>query len=176
MPKTQDELLRLVSSLAREMGVRQNELNDLILQQKAKAEELRQISDEDIPDLMMQIGLQEFTLTDGSFIQVKPFYSASISADNHDRAFQWLRDNDFGDMIKNNIVVTLGRGEDATATALMEQLSDKEIPFEQKEAVHASTLKAWVKEQVEKKCSVPPQDIFGLYIANRAVVKIKEAK
>ena len=61
------------------------------------------------------MGLQKFTLTDGAEISVKPIYAASIPRDRKEEAFQWLRDHEFGDLVKNNVTVTFGRGEDDIA-------------------------------------------------------------
>ena len=88
------------------------------------------------------MNLQKFTLTDGSEISVKPIYAASIPKDRRDEAFQWLRDHEFGDLVKNNVTVTFGRGEDETAKDF--------IGF----------------------CGDPiPLDLFGAFISQRATIK-----
>ena len=52
---------------------------------------------------MQELGIQSFTLDDGSKIDVKPTYGAYIKLDDRPMAFEWLRDNGFDDIIKNTI-------------------------------------------------------------------------
>ena len=53
---------------------------------------------------------------DLKFQLVKNFMQ-NIRADKRADAYQWLRDNDLGDIIKNNISVTFGQGEENKAMA-----------------------------------------------------------
>ena len=39
-------------------------------------------------------------LRDGSAIEIKEIYSATIPVDKKDGAFNWLRNNDLGDLLK----------------------------------------------------------------------------
>jgi hypothetical protein len=66
---------------------------------------------------MQELGIQSFTLDDGSKIDVKPTYGAYIKLDDRPMAFEWLRDNGFDDIIKNTISCTFGRGEDDKANS-----------------------------------------------------------
>ena len=74
------------------------------------------ISAEVIPEIMEQMKLKTLNLQDGSAIEVKEIYSATIPVANREGAYQWLRENDLGDLIKNEITVSFGRGEDDKAT------------------------------------------------------------
>ena len=58
------------------------------------------------------MGLSHLKLADGSTVDVKPNYSASITIANREKAFNWLRENGLGDIIKNEISVSFGRNED----------------------------------------------------------------
>ena len=73
------------------------------------------VSMEVIPTLMSEMGLAELKLVDGSVVTVKPNYSASITVANREAAFNWLRNNGLGDIIKNEISVSFGRNEDNKA-------------------------------------------------------------
>ena len=79
-----------------------------------KREEIR-LSGEAIPTLLAETGLSSLKLADGSAVEVKPYYSANISVKNRDAAYNWLRSNGLGDIIKNDIVVSFGRNEDNKA-------------------------------------------------------------
>ena len=73
------------------------------------------MSGEVIPTMMAEMGLSHLKLMDGSSVDVKPNYSASISIANREAAFGWLRNNGLGDIIKNEISVSFGRNEDNKA-------------------------------------------------------------
>ena len=88
-------------------------------------------------------------------------------------AFEWLRQNGHGDMVKNIVSVNFGMGEDQKAAEFLSKVSEQGLSPEQAESVHSSTLRAWVKDQTEK--GEPfPMELFGAHIGQRAL--IKEAK
>ena len=45
----------------------------------------------------------------GSSVEVKPFYSARIPASKSEEAFDWLRENGHGDLIKNQVSLEFGK-------------------------------------------------------------------
>ena len=61
--------------------------------------------------MMAEMGLSHLKLMDGSSVDVKPNYSATITVANREKAFNWLRQNGLGDIIKNEISVSFGRNE-----------------------------------------------------------------
>ena len=82
---------------------------------KNTKKELEHISGEVIPTMMSEMGLSHLKLMDGSSVDVKPNYSATITVANREAAFNWLRQNGLGDIIKNEISVSFGRNEDNKA-------------------------------------------------------------
>ena len=70
--------------------------------------------------MMSEMGLSQLKLMDGSMIDVKPFYNATITVANRELAFNWLLQNGLGDIIKNEMVVSFGRGEDNKAAEYAE--------------------------------------------------------
>ena len=60
------------------------------------------------------------------------------------------------------------------AQSVIQDAQEKGYNVKQKQAVHASTLKAFVKEQIQDGKQVP-NDMFGVYVANRVTIK-KEDK
>jgi len=131
-----------------------------------------QLTGQRLPDAMASVGLRNFTLVDGTSINVKPEYHCSIPKTKKSDAMQYLRENEFGDLIKNDLTISFGKGEDQEAeetyTALKEEFPDSPITLA--ESVHPSTLKSLVKEQYESGNPLP-EDLFGIYIINRAVIK-----
>ena len=137
---------------------------------KEAEEESRRLSEEVIPTLMQQAGVSSIKLDNGTSVEVSPYYYAKISEDKRAEAFQWLRENDHGDLIKNNVSVSFGKGEDSNAVNLKSELEAKGLVVDQKQDVHWQTLRGFVKEQIEKNKTIP-SETFGLYIANRTKIK-----
>ena len=92
---------------------------------KLQQEEARRLSEEVIPTLMQQAGVSSIKLEDGSSVTVSPYYYAKIPEDKKIEAFKWLRDNNHGDLIKNNVSVSFGKGEDSDAVKLKAELEKK---------------------------------------------------
>ena len=65
------------------------------------------MTEEDLPLMLTEMGVSSFKLADGSSVDIKPLYGASIPKDKVDQAHQWMRDNGFGDAIKNVVAVSL---------------------------------------------------------------------
>ena len=168
--KLDDGQLDGVSGLAN----RAAELEQLLAKQEQAMKEtkaaLHKITDEQLPEALEEMGLQKFTLTDGSEISVKPVYSASIPKDRREEAFEWLRNHEFGDLVKNNVTVTFGRGEDAAAKEFMNLCGSQGYAPDQLQKVEPMTLKAWLRERVEAGDAVP-LDLFGAFISQRATIK-----
>jgi len=131
------------------------------------------LSEQTIPNLMQQAGIAMLKLADGSSVEVKPFYAARIPSSKVQEAFNWLRTNGFGDLIKNNVTLTFGRSEDQEAKNLVDELKKKGHNVTQTEKVEPMTLKAFVKEQIQLGRNVP-SDIFGVYVANKTKITTKE--
>ena len=159
-----------VSRLAQEAALLEKEIAQYEQFAKEKKQALHKIMDEQLPEALEEMGLQKFTLTDGAEISVKPIYSASIPRDRKEEAFEWLRNHEFGDLVKNNVPVTFGRGEDETAKEFVSLCGSQGFVPSQLEKVEPMTLKAWLRERVEEGDAIP-LDLFGAFISQRAIIK-----
>ena len=130
---------------------------------KNTKKELDHLSGEIIPTMMAEMGLSHLKLMDGSSVDVKPNYSASITVANKDAAFQWLRDNGLGDIIKNEISVSFGRNEDNKAADYAVLAKERGYQPTQKLKVEPMTLKALVRERLEAGKEMPTE-IFNVYV------------
>lgn len=166
----QDDQITGVAALAKRAKVLEKELDDLERVVKERKEQHRKLMEETIPEALASLGMKSFRMEDGSSIDVKPFYSASISEARRAEAFQWLRDNGFDDIIKNTVSVRFGRGEDDLCERLLNLLGQQGYPAEQAEKIEPMTLKAWVREQVERGNEFPTE-LFGVYIGQKATIK-----
>ena len=162
--------LKTVAELARIIKAKEQEVADLERQHKDAKKELLRLTDEELPASMAEMGLASFTLDDGSTIDVKPTYGASILVANREAAYEWLRDHGYDDIIKNDVSVSFGRGEDDMAGSF-KALAEKEgyVP-QQNTTIHSQTLRAFVRERVEAGDEFP-MDLFGAYVGQRAVIK-----
>ena len=106
--QTLADQVEMLDGVSRRIEISENNLKDL-------KKEFERLSGEVIPTMMAEMGLSHLKLMDGSSVDVKPNYSASITIANRDAAFKWLRDNNLGDIIKNEISVSFGRNEDNKA-------------------------------------------------------------
>ena len=133
---------------------------------KEKARELSQIV---IPEMMKEMNVTKLKLKDGASIEVTNFYSARITPDKQEAAFNWLRENGLGDIIKNDVTVTFGRGEDNKAMAYATLAKGQGYEPVQKIGVHAQTLKAVVRERTESGQEMPA-DLFNPFVGNQTKI------
>tara|TARA_Y100000593_G_C4168966_1_gene265927 strand:+ start:100 stop:537 length:438 start_codon:yes stop_codon:yes gene_type:complete len=108
---------------------------------------VEQYSEEFIPALMFDLGLDEIKTQNGDKVSVEKQYFAKIPEKLKNEAFNWLIQNGMGAVIKKRVVET--------------------------EGVHHSTLKALVKERYENGEDIP-EDLFGIYVKN--VTKVTKNK
>ena len=168
--RVKDNDIEGLAALARRAKELEKEIKDLEAVVKERNDQFRKLTEESIPEAMTGLGMKSFKLADGSSIEVKPFYSASISAERKAEAFKWLRDNGFDDIIKNTVSVRFGRGEDELCVRLLDLLGQQGYPAAQAEKVEPQTLKAWVKERVERGDEFPTE-LFGAFIGKKATIK-----
>ena len=140
---------------------------------KNTKKEFEHLSGEVIPTMMAEMGLSHLKLMDGSSVDVKPNYSASISIANRDAAFNWLRENGLGDIIKNEISVSFGRNEDNKAADYAALAEERGFQPTQKLKVEPMTLKALVRERIEAGKEMPTE-IFNVFVGNKTTIKRKQ--
>jgi hypothetical protein len=134
---------------------------------------------ETIPALFDEAEFSGFRMKDGREVVVEDIVSASIPKKNQPAAFQWCRDHDHGGIIKNEITIAFGKGEDDTAVQLLGKLAQEGYHgVKQKETIHTQTLKAWVRELIEQgdRGEIPeadklPEELFGVFRGRKAVIK-----
>ena len=156
-----------------------NQLNTLKKQIEKDEESLtllkhkaRDMEERIIPEMMQEAGVSLLKLSDGSTVEVKPFYAAKIPESRVEEAFSWLRGKGFEDIIKNTVTASFNRGQDNQVSELIKVCEEHGFNYNKKEKVEPMTLKAFVKEQVEGGKELP-FDLFGVYIANKTKITNK---
>ena len=148
-------------------------LEDEIEEQEKKLKELKRnqelLSGEVIPTMMTEMNISTLKLADGSAVEVKPVYGASIPVAKKEEAYTWLRENGLGDLIKNEITVAFGRNEDNKAMAYATLAQGQGYEPIQKLKVEPMTLKAMVRERLESGQEMP-SDLFNVFAGNRTKI------
>jgi len=165
-PQKLSEELEKLKTIQAQIQKKEEELKDLKSDEKVQSGVV-------IPKIMEEMNLKTLTLRDGSEVSVKKIYSATIKADKKAEAYQWLRDNGLGDIIKNNITVTFGQGEENKAMAYATLAKGQGYEPAQEEKVHAMTLKVTMEDWKNKGHDVP-EDLFWTFDGNQTKIKSKK--
>tara|TARA_R110002020_G_scaffold153432_2_gene332829 strand:+ start:3348 stop:4010 length:663 start_codon:yes stop_codon:yes gene_type:complete len=165
-----DDGIQTIAVLAESQVDLEEQIEEINNQLKVLKEKHRRISEEQLPEALKEAGVSEFKLKDGTKVSTSTYYSARITPDNKEEAFGWLRENNFADLIKNTVSVSFGRDEDDAAKELRNELTRNGMSTTQKEWVEPMTLKAFVREQVEKGADLP-HETFNIYIGQRSKIK-----
>jgi coenzyme F420-reducing hydrogenase alpha subunit len=153
--------------------VKLKQLEDELVDKEKELKELKRkvelVSGEVIPTMMQEMNISTLKLADGSSVEVKPVYGASITVANKEAAYTWLRENGLGDLIKNEITVSFGRNEDNKASEYADLAKGHGYEPVQKLKVEPMTLKALVRERLESGQEMP-SDLFNVFAGNRTKV------
>lgn len=165
----QDDLAML-----KELGDTLNDLNNKVLAAEVEISDLKatrtQVAEELIPDLMNKVGLKLIQLDNGTKINLTEFVDARIK--DPEVAFDWLRATNNESIIKNQIQVVLGRGDDAKAQEILQTLKEKDVDADLKITVHNQTLKAFCRDALDNPelAESLPREAFGIYQGKRAKI------
>ena len=169
LDKIEENTMKSLSSLVKD-------LDQLTIDINKKEEELKSLklqkhlmSTEQIPTMMDEMGVQRLDVENLS-VSLKPLINASIPPTRREEAYQWLRENDLDDIIKNDVIMSFGKGEDNMAGDIMYELEQRGMHPEKKTHIHSMTLKAFIRERVEKGLPID-LDLFGAFVARTTDIK-----
>jgi len=128
-----------------------------------------------IPELLAEQALTSIKMSDGSTVSVKKEFRATIPKDEARResCLQWLRDQGLGDIIKNNVTVSFGKGEDDKAEQLLNLAAENGFQPQQKSDVAWNTLTALYQERVQAGLDMPSES-FSLWIKDKTKISRKK--
>ena len=135
-------------------------------------EQADKIGSEIIPNLLAEQGLASLKLADGSSVDIKKSYNCTIKKDQLESAFEWLRNNGLGDIIKNEVAVQFGKGEDNKAEQLLGLAVQEGYEPSQKQKVEPMTLKALFRERIEAGLDMP-SDFFHTFVKDQTKISRK---
>jgi len=127
-----------LSSLRKRIDLAEEKLKEL------KKEELK-LSNEEIPDLLLSMGLTSISLDSGEKITIEE--NLHVSLPKKDLAKKrivliWIIENGGADMIKKELII------DEPEKKIIDYLKETHIPFKQQQGIHPSTLKAFFKSKL----------------------------
>ena len=147
----------------------EDQIGNLEKDLKSVKEQADKISSEVIPNLLAEQGLSSLKLADGSSIDIRKSYNCTIKKDQMSLAYEWLRENGLGNIIKNEIAVQFGKGEDNKAEQLLSLAEQEGYEPTQKQKVEPMTLKALFRERVEAGLDMPSQ-FFNIFIKDQTKI------
>jgi hypothetical protein len=162
---------RNLSALVRTLRQVDKDIEKAEASLKSLKQDRQKLTTELIPGLMDEMGVDRLDV-DGVTVTRKLIVSASIPEDKREEAFSWLRDNSLDDIIKNDVVVSFGKGQDNAAKSALELLREQGFDPDVKTHIHPQTLKAFVKERIEDGKPID-LDLFGAYVVNAADIRRK---
>lgn len=170
-----DTEIKLLSDLANQQIAVEAELAMLEELMKRKQAELKELQFVRIPQRMLDLGMRNFKMTNGAAVEIKKFYSCSLSEEDPARkeeALKWLKRTGHGNIIKHVFTATLGNEADALVASLRGFLNKKSISHKDSKSVPNPTLKAFMKEQIENAREFP-LDLFKGFCGDKTIITIK---
>jgi len=165
--------IQQLSGYCLELQALEDEISTKEEETKTLKEKADKIASEIIPNMLAEQGLSSLKLADGSAVEVKKSYSCTIKKDGTDTAYQWLRENGLEDIIKNEVFVTFGKGEDNKAEQLLDLAAQEGFEPQQKSKVEPMTLKALYRERIEAGLDMP-SDSFNLFVKDQTKISRKK--
>lgn len=162
--------LKKISALACELEDARRQESAAEVELARRAARVQDLEENLIPEAMAEAGVDAFTTSDGREISIKDFVHTAITGANKEAAHRWLEENGHGGMIKRVVSVSFNKEQGEEAKELVQRLSGDFPAVKQDQAVHASTLKAWVTRRLEDGDDFP-QELFSVYV--KKVAKIK---
>lgn len=160
------------------LGKELKNLDDRILENEAVVSDLKaarkKIAEEYIPELMGKHGLKLIQLDDETKIKVDDFVDARIK--DPSTAFKWLEDTNNDSIIKNQITINLGLGDNALVKNIEDKLKEEfGVVSENKVTIHHATLKSFCRDALENPelAESLPREAFGIYQGKRAKITRK---
>jgi hypothetical protein len=170
---------------ARELAKELYMVDSSIAQLEQELEEAKKVRTElvqrKMPTYFDSIGIDRLGIPGSEMdVVVENYYHANIPKDREEEAFNWLEENEHGDLIKTHLSMQFGRGELEVAKKVTEQLAAmfraegvEPRGTEIKMGVQWNTLTAFVREQTEMGNALP-LELLGATVGR--IMKIKKRK
>lgn len=166
-----DEELSKVASLARTQRDQEQRVATIEAQLKVAKNNLRKTCEDLLPTLLTELGLASITLADGSQVVIDETLYASIAKKNKIKAAQWMADHGQGSLVRNDVNLTLGTGEQEKLIRLTAMLDSTEFSeYSLTSSMNTGSVKAVIKELLEQGVDVP-LELFGAHYVRKSIIK-----
>ena len=173
----QDELEDIASLLQKQLKAElEVELAEEALDRKK--EDLRMLSEQIIPARMTELGMTSTEMSDGSKVEIEENIYARLPKTEGERragCFKWLEENGFADLIKNEVTMNFGRGEDKQAKLVEQTIKDMGYIPQVKVSVPWNTLEAALVKWHQDGNSVP-DDLFYWHVGQKTKITRQKKK
>jgi len=165
-----DEKLASLSKLAHEQHAIEQDIAQIEANLADKKKLYNEISEIKLPEVMDELGIDQFNLANGIKVKVSPFYSGKIT---DTKAYTWLEENNEADIIKGEVVIPFPKGFDKQKLRMIVKVAEElGLSANVGEQVHPSTLRAWIKDMIQSGQQFP-RELFNVYVGKRAKLSLK---
>ncbi len=140
-------------------------------------EDLRLLSEETIPEAMINLQTDEIAIDEDHMLVVTPHVYGSIPPEKEEKCFAWMEKHDGGPLIKSTFKIEFDRlAEKSTerfrAMLLKTKYIAKDGAFTEKRGVLSQTLNKFLRECIAEGISIP-RSKFNVSEVDRAKIKKK---
>jgi hypothetical protein len=147
--------LKRLAQLAKDLIKADDTVADLEAKLKDATERARIIREETIPNFMLADEIKEVVLDSGERLKIDQEIYCQIPANGREKAYKWLEAHGHGGLIKTEVTVAFGKGELKKAAVFTAACLKKRLDAALDQNVHASTMKAFIKEQIRNRKKIP---------------------
>lgn len=171
-PEQAGNILAQITSTVRQLRDAQQDVKSAEEVLKAAQERERRLREVELPQLMDEAQQKRLTTLDGWEVTRSETVRAGISQENLPAACMWLESAGQGAIIKREIGLKFGRGEEQKAAEAIDVLREHHFAPSDKMSVHPQTLGAVVRELLAEGREIP-MELLGVYV--QPLVKISRA-
>jgi hypothetical protein len=138
--------------------------------------ELADIEERKLPGVLLEAGMLEFKMADGSKITIADVIQGGYPKDVPTREYlvDWVTKEGGGENVKDHFEIHYTKGQYSDAVAFRKLLQKENIIFDEFENIHTQTLYAFMREKIREGI-MPPFEKFGLRYFKRANIKKGDA-
>lgn len=170
-PKSESDL-NSIRTLAEEVRDLEQTKLDLENETKVVNARLTELTQKLLPEAMASLGMDSFSLSDGSKVSVKDFVSGTLNkAPDKESALFWIEANGGESLIKTEVKMAFGKGEDNRAKNAIGLLTEQGYDVESDKTVHPQTLAAFAREKMAAGDDIP-LEALGLFAGRHAKIQL----
>jgi hypothetical protein len=171
MSRDENKLGQLGILVRKSLGL-ESAIDHLETELKKRREELREITERELPTMMAELQMTEFVSQDRK-VKIEDIVQGSLpkEPDKRERAIAFMHENGGEDILRATIQIEFPKGDLESAESLARRIrkaTNQDVVVDL--TAHHSSYAAWARELIRKGGKLPVDDL-NLYQARRAVVK-----